>query len=816
MRYNETFGFEFKIFNDKSNESRICSPFARRFTPVKNSSFASLIIRLILTFKIYITQYKYELNDDLFDFNNLINNITLTIELLELFHTISDDELSIIKQVLIDNIDVNYIKELFNKFYISANNEIKNKILLKYLFEVNKNYIKNTQKQINLSFQDIIYNNYNQLQVGYTGTIYMNLNKYDEKDKYVFRSKIEDVDEMIEVKLALVGYGNDNHNNKINIIKMDDTDIDSKLLEIVKILKGNLSHKNIPRGFVDLAGLFLNYENIFIAQKLKNILNKMNIVYLSADHKGIEYDEININKKYKEFDKDNFYYYDQTHVVGSDLKQPRDGHVLIIINSKTRMTDFSQAIFRFRKLNRGTYLSVLLLDDTREYDNLKLYYDNPDDKNLNLYELLKSNEEKFNMNQIIGLEYQLLKTLVRKNENNYIEDNLLPEYILGIKYNTETTLIHIKDNIIHNLNDYLDNSEYSKINKLYSNLSSLEYSDLKSLIFGSGKEIVTQKQQQQEEQQEEQQELIIRKNIDEFDKYFMSSNRIINHLNCNCCNTYNCVKFFYNNDILINNKQIYISFNLLQKLYTNLNNQYNEISNDNKNNRFCFVEFNDKILIELEIVSIDYYIYKLPVYSSNGKLIIPHMFNTNNKINPTILDIDDRFVKIIGIKKYINPNKKSIKYSLEEIKFALDNINPIAFIILSYLICVMQYKYRYNPLLELQDKINKTDFTKPVFYEINSQIKHNTNINDNLLNVSFEYIFDIPLKLNSEGYEIDPPRILLEYQRFHNDYNFDMPNIISSIKSINNFIRINISDKNKYLKYKKKYIKLKEQLNNMK
>ena len=86
---------------------------------------------------------------------------------------------------------------------------------------------------------------------------------------------------------------------------------------------------------------------------------------------------------------------------------------------------------------------------------------------------------------------------------------------------------------------------------------------------------------------------------------------------------------------------------------------------------------------------------------------------------------------------------------------------------------------------------------------------------DNLLNVSYEYVFDIPLKLNSEGYEINPPKLLFEYQRFFNKYSFDMPNIISGIESFNNFIQVNISDKNKYLKYKKKYIKLKKQINNM-
>jgi hypothetical protein len=32
------------------------------------------------------------------------------------------------------------------------------------------------------------------------------------------------------------------------------------------------------------------------------------------------------------------------------------------------------------------------------------------------------------------------------------------------------------------------------------------------------------------------------------------------------------------------------------------------------NDRFCFVEFNDKILIESEIICMDYFIHKLLLY----------------------------------------------------------------------------------------------------------------------------------------------------------------------------------------------------------
>ena len=43
-------------------------------------------------------------------------------------------------------------------------------------------------EQYNVSFQDIIYNNYNQWQVGYTGTTNLKLNDYNSED-LVFNNK---------------------------------------------------------------------------------------------------------------------------------------------------------------------------------------------------------------------------------------------------------------------------------------------------------------------------------------------------------------------------------------------------------------------------------------------------------------------------------------------------------------------------------------------------------------------------------------------------------------------------------------------------
>jgi hypothetical protein len=226
--------------------------------------------------------------------------------------------------------------------------------------------------------------------------------------------------------------------------------------------------------------LFLNYENIDIARKLKKLYSDLNIVYISSTNEGIEYDEDIQNKKYKEKHDDNFYYYDQTHVIGSDLKQANSGHVIIIIKETTRMSEFAQAIFRFRKINKGTVLSVLLLVNKKlsseKYSNFKLYSGNDEE---DLYKLLLKNEDAFNMHQETGLKYQLLKTIVRKNElivslkespkididnSIYSETNLLPEYMLLTEPDKNELLTIIQNNIIKNLKKYIGQAINIKIN----------------------------------------------------------------------------------------------------------------------------------------------------------------------------------------------------------------------------------------------------------------------------------------------------------------------------------------------------------------
>jgi hypothetical protein len=70
MIYNINYGF------DPENNYVICIPFSRKDTPIKGSNFSSLLLRLILTFKIYI-QYPFFLYLMLDPSNTLFSSLDI-------------------------------------------------------------------------------------------------------------------------------------------------------------------------------------------------------------------------------------------------------------------------------------------------------------------------------------------------------------------------------------------------------------------------------------------------------------------------------------------------------------------------------------------------------------------------------------------------------------------------------------------------------------------------------------------------------------------------------------------------------------------
>jgi hypothetical protein len=744
MIYNKNYGFSFFKFTEElSKTERLCSPFTRKDTPIKNASFSSILLTIILTIKTYLIEFKQKLQD--FDFSNLAENLYLLDEIIH--YEKSSYEFEIIGTT--DRIKI--IADIFNETYKLNDNNKNKEILKKYLFIINQKKLNVASIQVNMSFQDIIYNVYNQWQVGYSGTTTLKLNDYRKEDTHVFREIIGDYDFKIEIKLALLKYGNNQIINSMEEIKVllinKEDDYKHNLAKIVCYIGGS-------RGIVDLAGLFLNYKNKEIAKELKNLLKDKKIIYLSDKDEKLEFVNEFEKIKFSEIISDNnFYYYDQCHTVGTDIKQPRTGHVIIIIDENTRMTDFAQAIFRFRKINRGTYLSIAFIKST----NVVIH------NNQDIYNLLETNEQKFNEQQLNGIKYQFLKALVRKNTKKYIEDDILPEFVRGNIFNRPAIIEYIASNI-KELYTNICTDDFIK--NIHSNILSLKDEKLKTLVLGSGNETqinvqqeeeVDEKEEEVDEQTQEEQKIreIIEPSISkEISKYLFKEHFVIRHLNCIQCINLNCVRMFDKDDedvkVKINNKDIYISYNFLNENLVNATTKC-RLDKENFNNipelndRLCFVELNDKILIELESVGFDYYIDKLPVYDYNGKIIDPNMANIFNKY-PYVLDIDDIFVKLIGMKNYFNPNNDNPQLKLNKkdldvvMKKIVNNIFSVANLALSAYFLYCSYKSRHNISYELYMSIINIGANMSKYLDYRESIyfkEHNKNPIDNIQNVSF-------------------------------------------------------------------------------
>jgi hypothetical protein len=181
------------------------------------------------------------------------------------------------------------------------------------------------------------------------------------------------------------------------------------------------------------------------------------------------------------------------------------------------------------------------------------------------------------------------------------------------------------------------------------------------------------------------------------------------------------------------------------------------------------------------------------------------MYNKSNSENNLILlDIDDRFIQMFGIKNYINPNIQDIKHY--DMKKIVDDLTPFGFLILTFHIYMNPIRIRYNLHADLQNKINNLDVEKEI-KEIKIDFSGEHNETHNITDVYFN-IYDANLKLNENGYEIEPNKVVVENIYYFYDYKF----VEDRKASINKILGVEIDDKvkNKYLKYKNKYLKLKE------
>jgi hypothetical protein len=351
---------KFNINWGMDSDKLFAIPYRGKDKPIENSSFTSIIKTLFLSYYYYIKIKNYQIDD------NIYNYLKYKYEIFKSFFMKPLEQLSIelINQILNEEpqIKINFFNLLFNEIF---------------------GKIKLPIEQYNTSFIDII-NIDNIFKIGYSGTVNINLPNLVNTFKFHQDCKYPDADESTNIENAI---------------------INSHIYAIDKLI--NFTDHN---ALIDVCGFFYDSSNYKIAFELYEIF-KTNIIFID------EKDEKMVINKYGLLEKLNeniiyenpFFYYDQAHIVGIDIKQDNYPvlHGLCIVDNLSYYSEVAQAMFRLRKLNFGHQISFIL-------NNFNI-----GNKHL-LLEHFRRNENNLKEQQKNNLNLQALKSDTRKKRDNPI------------------------------------------------------------------------------------------------------------------------------------------------------------------------------------------------------------------------------------------------------------------------------------------------------------------------------------------------------------------------------------------------------------
>ena len=389
-------------------------PFRSKDKPIENSSFMSCIQTIFLTYYYYVIIMKYKLD------KNIINFIKKNKYLKKIFR--------------IDNsiIDIDTINNILE-------NELIKKEFFDTLFKEISSKIELPEEQYNTSFIDII-NIDNVIKIGYSGTININLPKLENHIRFDQNCLYRDEDESTNIEYAI--------RNSI-ICKF----------EMVEYLDNLFDYDAL----IDVCGYFYKNSNYDIALEIYNKLKREVIFIDEKDEKMIIKNNRNLEKLNENTIYENpFFYYDQGHIVGIDIKQDNypELHGLFIVDNLSYYSEVAQAIFRLRKLNMGHKIAFILNNFKIENQQLLLNH-------------FRQNEEKLIEKQQDNLNLQAFKSDIRKKRKNDIFRERYKEYLFYYfknKPNDDQLNLILNEDEKKTINLNFYNLNIEKVNKIIYNL----------------------------------------------------------------------------------------------------------------------------------------------------------------------------------------------------------------------------------------------------------------------------------------------------------------------------------------------------------
>ena len=859
LEYGINYGFS--TYESHGNDF-IGVPYEHANNPIKNSYYTVLTHTIIATLLSYVNVYdkkRYiDINKYLLLNNNKfkINDNTLIKMKLDEIKNEFINNYNIYFEYIINNL-IEYINETILYDNISSVEIIgKNVSLYKTAYSGTVNFNLPSFHNINIKSNN---GNNNTFQlydkINENNLILSSLRLTQINNKYEFIDIDKDENSFNKIYIGLLGINNIKEHsifyyNNINDIIFNKTSKKECLIQNCcdnaripdlnkfKSIFDLISYKNKGvlkyNALVDAGGFFKSFNTINVVQLLYNNINKdikdikdqFKIIYI--DIKGYKYiyykhslsdkDGLSIIFKYNNDESNKyFYYYDNQHIVGTDIQQPTNMFGLLTMTYFNNYTNIAQAAFRIRDLGEKRKIDYILDVNVQNTDKTKIMYNNFISNILNIIDLKLKDDSKLYLQYLYILYYlhltdkniQNMKLKYLFNQNVLYYYKLCNKNIYSLCYNKDlflylNKLINNKSYKIKEIKDinyykyifyytpYSNNSIKSFIikennnfiyNDIYNNevikslLNDPTYDILKNNkdedIFDTSTE-QSKDNDEDQDQDQTQQEFTV---LEDKNKY----NGIINNFS------------FNKNKNLIINKEIFTKYNTINNLYY-YNNNNPSISVCVK----CNVSLPKPDIKSSETSEETHTKTSSETHTDipNYIKVSPNSLKVSSEVSPVYSSIPASYTSysipsFITSDKINNLSSDNVIIKNNDLDYIFNNINTNN---------STEYNIINNILASIKNTNNKSN--------IKSMLILNDAINDNKLQIlesiimTNKYIKET-FNLSLDIYNIFILSIILKYIQLSNDIIQLLINNIKNIHIINNntYIIKNINNTILYINY---------------
>merc|ERR1712227_385078 len=317
---------------------------------------------------------KYKLNI----VKNLTNDNSLMLNLIEPYNKmIGENNTENLLKINFNAKENEHYLEEYKNYFNNLNDKTKNRFKKYYLLNNIISELKVSPEFYNCSFIDIMCKNFCLKKTGFSGTANIKLPILDDNEIDNCKYKINSSNDSYKNEFTGICPSNaDNGSIYLSILGLFSNFRDlhkfnkkkeNKFEQILDIIR----NENYD-SFIDSGAFLIDFTSEEAIKKFYDNLNEKTVfIYINNnDEKKV----IKRSENWEESDyKDEIYdtselfiYYDNKHIIGTDIKQPNKLKGLVSISSFNKVTDVAQASYRLRQINYG-HIVDYIIDDKLNY-----------------------------------------------------------------------------------------------------------------------------------------------------------------------------------------------------------------------------------------------------------------------------------------------------------------------------------------------------------------------------------------------------------------------------------------------------------------